>query len=64
MNPRDRPYIGSLKNILEKFYEEPLDRFFILCGEGGGSDQFPYYELYHWVYFGASSKIMALHGSL
>jgi hypothetical protein len=35
MNPRDRPYIGSLKNILEKFYEEPLDRFFILCGEGG-----------------------------
>lgn len=57
------PYIGSHKNILEKFYEEPLDRFFILCGEGG-SDQFPYYELYHWVYFGASSKIMALHGSL
>lgn len=29
------PYNRSHKNILKKFYEEPLDRFFILCGEGG-----------------------------
>jgi hypothetical protein len=29
------PYNGSLKNILEKFYEEPLDGFFILCRERG-----------------------------
>lgn len=29
------PYNGSLKNILEKFYEGPLDGFFILCRERG-----------------------------
>jgi hypothetical protein len=29
------PYNGSLKNILEKFYEGPLDGFFILCREMG-----------------------------
>lgn len=29
------PYNSSPKNILEKFYEEPLDGFFILCSERG-----------------------------
>lgn len=29
------PYIWSPKNIPEKFYEEPLDGFFILCRERG-----------------------------
>lgn len=29
------PYNSSPKNILEKFYEEPLDGFFILCRERG-----------------------------
>lgn len=29
------PYNGSLKDILEKFDEEPLDGFFILCRERG-----------------------------
>lgn len=29
------PYIGSLKNILENFNEEPLEGFFILCRERG-----------------------------
>lgn len=33
---RGESYIGSLKNILEKFYEEPLVGFFILCRERGG----------------------------
>lgn len=28
-------YNGSLKNILEKFYEGPLDGLFILCMERG-----------------------------
>ena len=32
---RGESYIGSLKNILEKFYEEPLVGFFILCRERG-----------------------------
>ena len=32
----DKPYIRSPKNILEKFYEEPLNGFFILCRERGG----------------------------
>ena len=27
--------IGAKKNIPEKFYEEPLDGFFILCRERG-----------------------------
>ncbi len=29
------PYNRSLKKYPVKFYEEPLDRFFILCGERG-----------------------------
>jgi hypothetical protein len=29
------PYNRSLKNILEKFYEEPWDGFFILYRERG-----------------------------
>ena len=29
------PYNGSLKNIPEKFYEGPLDGFFILYRERG-----------------------------
>lgn len=64
--------LGIIGSIL--YYIKPDSRkstYFIwdlfgssFCVGKGGSDQFPYYELYHWVYFGASSKIMALHGSL